>query len=181
MAVWPVKRVPRPRHAVHVARARVPNVYPVKRARAAGEPLRAAVGDLKALLTTAGRVLNARSMAEGVAFRVVSFAVGTGGYYPREPTKATPIDVGATGLEAEVFRKAPVAFEQPIPEAMAVYCRIDKLEAPYGLGELAIFVEILDSPVPADIGDVVCYALVHFPINAHNSSQVLAWRVSITW
>jgi hypothetical protein len=145
-------------------------------------PVYGVVGDLDARLTTAGRILNARQLVEGLSFEATAFAVGTGGYYESNPTQAIPVNPGDSGLQAEVLRKGFALVEHPIPEAITLYCRLEKLEAPYALGELGVFVTILDSPLnPGEVGDVVLYALVHFPIDAHNLSKVCAWRVSITY
>lgn len=182
MATFPGKRISRVRHGTLKLTSVVPVVFPGKRIGGFYNPTFGAVSDLIAKLTTGGRVLNARSLVEGLAFKATAFAVGTGGYYPTEPTKATPVNVGDTGLQAEVFRKAFSGIEHPIPETTTLYCRLEKGEAPYALGELGIFVTILESPlVPAEEGSVHLYSLVHFPIDAHNFSKVCAWRVSHTY
>lgn len=146
------------------------------------EPHIDAVGELVAQVTDKGREMHARRLAEGLAFGVVEFAVGTGGYYPQNPTKVVPLDPGATGLEAEVYRRGFSGIEAPLPEATSFYCRLDFTEANYALGELMLVAEILDSPAnPGEVGTKLAYAIAHFPIDAHHTRKINAWRVVVTF
>ncbi len=139
-------------------------------------------GDLLAELTTAGRTYNARSVVEGLSFIVEAFAVGTGGYYPTNPTQARPIEPGRDALEAEKLRKGFSLIEHPAPTSTSFYCRLERLEAPYALGELGLFGRILSSPVnPLEVGTKFLYAVVHYPIQAKTTKQVYAWRTTVTF
>lgn len=184
MATWALKRVRRARKITQQLGLVVPASWPLKRPGLSRPPLYGVVGDLSARMTTAGRRLRARQNVDGIGIQITHFAVGTGGYMPQIPTQTIPVDPAATGLINEVLRKSFVAFgltvARPQPEAVSFYCRVEKLEAPYALGELALFATIVLSPGnPGEVGDQSCFALVHFPIDAHNSSKVLGWRVTI--
>jgi hypothetical protein len=162
--------------------ALVPLRYAGEMHAARPELLLDASGDMIAELTTAGRTYNARSVAEGLSFIVEAFAVGTGGYDPRNPTQERPIEPGRDALEAEILRKGFSLIEHPTATSTSFYCRLERLEAPYGLGELGLFGRILDSPlVPAEVGTVFLYAVVHFPISCKTTKTVCAWRAAITW
>ena len=68
-------------------------------------------------------------------------------------------------------------FEFPNPEAVSLVCRAGQMESNFGLGEVGIFVDIIDSVNPQEIGERVLYAVGHFPIVAKNSRSVFLTRV----
>jgi len=68
-------------------------------------------------------------------------------------------------------------FEFPTPQTVSLVCRAGQSEANFGLGEIGIYVDIIDSANPLEIGERVLYAIGHFPIVAKNSKSVFLTRV----
>lgn len=66
--------------------------------------------------------------------------------------------------------------ERPNPNAVSMVCRIGQDDGNFGLGELGIFVDIIDSVNPAEIGTRVLYAISHFAIVAKNTNSVFVTR-----
>jgi len=133
--------------------------------------------DIIALPTDIGRAWLARTLAEGVAFKVVEFAVGRGGYDPSNPTQALPIDPSDTELEDEVFRDYIDDIQAPNDLAYAFLCRLEAPEALAGLGELGLWAEVTWSPIPAEIGEKFMIVLAHFPMRVKTRRHVEGFRV----
>jgi hypothetical protein len=70
-----------------------------------------------------------------------------------------------------------LTIEYPNPGAVSLVCRASQAEGNFGLGEVGIYVDILDSVNPQEIGTRILYAIAHFPIVAKNSKSVLVTRV----
>lgn len=67
--------------------------------------------------------------------------------------------------------------ERPNSSAVSLVCRVPQTEGNFGLGEVGIYVDIIDSINPAEIGSRILYAVGHFPIVAKNSKSVFVTRV----
>jgi hypothetical protein len=71
--------------------------------------------------------------------------------------------------------------EYPNSSATSLVCRVAQSVGNYGLGEIGIYADIIDSPIASEIGERVLYAIGHFPIVAKNSSSVYVTRVIIQY
>lgn len=150
------------------------------------------VYDIEADLTDQGAQLHAIAIATGLAFRVVGFAVGVGGYYPSALGKTMPVDKTLTTLISQVFPTAgnppePIdRYETASPYAKSFLCRLDVLEAIEPLGEWGLFVEVLSDPcgdwaaVGGTVGDIVLYAVAHHPVDCKTQHHVFVNRFIIT-
>ena len=133
--------------------------------------------DIMALPTDLGRYWLAQTLVRGVAFKVVEFAVGRGGYDPANPLQAYPVDPSDTELEDEVFRDYIDDVQSPNDLAYAFLCRLEAPEALAGLGELGLWAEIVWSPDPTEIGEKFMIVLAHFPMRAKTRRHVEGFRV----
>lgn len=70
-----------------------------------------------------------------------------------------------------------IDIEQPNPESVSLVCRVPQNDGNFGLGEVGIYVDIVDSINATEIGTRVLYAIGHFPIIAKNSKSVMVTRV----
>jgi hypothetical protein len=132
--------------------------------------------DIIALPTLVGRSWLARTLADGVAWKVVDFEVGRGGYDPTDPTQPLPIDPTVTALDDPVFRDRVDDVQSPNDLAFAWLCRLEAPEALAGLGELGLWAVVTDSPVPAEIGTEFLLLLAHFPLRVKTSNHVEGFR-----
>lgn len=137
-----------------------------------------------ATITDAGRNLLARASLGDVAFRVYGFAVGQGGYDVSNPINTTPINTASSDLLYQFFpalgsEKEISGFVYPTPKTLVVDCRVAELEAIAGLGEIGLWVEILNSSAPAEIGTNVLFALGHFGLMTKTPRQVILYRFVI--
>jgi hypothetical protein len=66
--------------------------------------------------------------------------------------------------------------EFPNVSAVSLVCRIGPTDANVGLGELGIYVDIIDSVNPDEIGSRILYAITHFAIIAKNSNSNFVTR-----
>ena len=87
-------------------------------------------------------------------------------------------------LESAVFPTAApntvqpfLDIEFPNTQATSLVCRAEQTEANKGLGEVGIYVDIIDSVNPQEIGNRVLYAIGHYPIVAKNAKSVFLTRV----
>jgi len=95
------------------------------------------------------------------------------------------LDGGANpNLENPVFPPAApgtiedfLDIEFPNPQATSLVCRAGQSEGNFGLGEVGIYVDIIDSVNPQEIGKRILYAIGHFPIVSKNSKSVFVTRV----
>jgi len=145
---------------------------------ASGAPI--LCGDTHALATITGRTLLARSLAEGLAFKIVTFAVGTAGYDPTDLTKALPVDNTLTTLPGEIFSDAVDLVETPNDTGRSFYCRLQPSEANYGLGDIGIWGQIVHSPEnPAEVGTTFLFAIVNQPFQGNNEDYTYIYRVVV--
>ncbi len=66
--------------------------------------------------------------------------------------------------------------EFPNMSAVSLVCRIGQTDGNFGLGELGIYVDIVDSVNSAEIGTRILYAISHFPIVAKNVNSNFVTR-----
>ena len=71
--------------------------------------------------------------------------------------------------------------EYPNSSATSLVCRVAQNVGNYGLGEIGLYADIIDSIEPNEIGERVLYAIGHFPIVAKNTSSVYVTRVIIQY
>jgi len=111
--------------------------------------------------------------AGGLGFNNFGVTPGTGvlggGISPSLESERFP---ASAPLQVEPF----FDIEFPNLSAVSLVCRIGLIDGNFGLGELGIYVDILDSVNPAEIGTRVLYAISHFPIVAKNSNSNFVTR-----
>jgi len=145
-------------------------------------PLGGQPSDAICILTDIGRQSLNRMPVEIFRIGVFSFAVGTGGYDPGDPLVATQPDQFAVELENKVFPVGMGAYEpvdrveRPNETGISFLCRIETDEALVGLGELGIFAQILQSPVPEEVGTWFMFGLMHFPMECKHMKKVCGYR-----
>ena len=162
--------------------------YPATGAKVAANaiPYGGVPNDVLAALTDAGRNLIARSMLEGLAFRIVGFRVGRGGYDPINPLNAQVLN----GADVELLDpmwptillppEAIARYEAPNDYGMSFLCRVPSADAIAGIGEFGVYAEILSSPVdPTEVGDTVLFAHMHRPLHGNTLQDVLVWRLCV--
>lgn len=138
-----------------------------------------------AAITNGGRSLLARMSMADVSFKLVGFDVGKSGYLDSNPVKIEPINPANTSLENKFYPAADVAgfasIERPHPKTLVLNCRLGHSEPSNvgAIGELGIWVEIIESSVPSEVGSKVLFAIAHFPIIVKNLQNVFVLRVLI--
>lgn len=149
-------------------------------------------GDTIANTTDYARELIARATLGLVVFKVVGFGLGRGGYNPSDVVQPLPLNLAATELSDKVFPTATpfdyepfISTEQPTSRACVYNCRVGSSvvagPADYGLGELALYGEIIKSDVPSEIGQVFLFAVSHFPLFCKTRRDTLLRRVVVTY
>lgn len=154
-------------------------------AAAAPAPFGAIPAGAVTILTTAGRTALNRQPVQQFRLDNWSFAAGTGGYNPADPTQATVPNPAAVALSNQVFPAAPGVYEpvdrieRPNDNAIAFLCRLEAGESLFAIGELGLFGQIVESPVPAEIGTWIMFALMHFPMQAKSDKTVQGYRFAL--
>lgn len=138
-----------------------------------------------ASMTDGGLALLASARVEGLAYKLIGFRVGRGGYDTTTPTNALPITSSVTELDDPVFpptSTSPEPFDRieyatATENAVSLVCRLDSGEALAGLGEIGIYAEILESPAdPTEVGNVVLFSVAHRPLFGKTTFDVGVWR-----
>ena len=148
--------------------------------------------DVLASLTDKARNLIARSTIGEVVIQVKGFGLGRAGFVPSNFIQTTPLSLTDMELTDKVFPDstpftyAPfVATEEPSPTIRVYNCRVGPSMFPgpadYGLGELALYGQILQSNIPAEVGQVFLYALSHFPVVCKTRRDTLLRRVIVSY
>jgi len=134
---------------------------------------------IQAKVTTLARQLLARSITDGTSFRIAEFGVGTGGYDTSFPIASIIVDPNATALSAEVFRDVVDLVETPMLNgiAKAFVCKISRTELKAGIGEIALYAEIVNSPYEPEIGTKIVFAIVHQPLSGKTYNHVQTYRI----
>lgn len=138
--------------------------------------------------TVSGAIVTIAAIAAGDLGNLntlVEFDTGGLGFNNFGVTPGTGFLAGGLSptLESERFpTSAPTDVEPffdiefPNVSAVSVVCRIGLTDGNFGLGELGIYVDILDSVNPDEIGERVLYAIAHFPIVAKNANSNFVTR-----
>lgn len=139
------------------------------------------VSSVSATVTNLAREYLARSVVDGTSFKITEYAVGTSGYDVGNPLSATLVDPNATSLTSEVYRDTIDLVETATLDgtAKSFVGRISRDELAAGIGEIALFAEILSSPFPSEVGTKFMFAVAHQPLNVKTSSHVVSYRVII--
>jgi hypothetical protein len=90
-----------------------------------------------------------------------------------DPSMENPRFPATAPNDVEAF----LDIEFPNSQATSLVCRASQTEANFGLGEVGIYVDIIDSVNPQEIGERILYAIGHFPIVAKNAKSVFVTRV----
>jgi len=143
--------------------------------------------NLIAQITNAGRSLCVRAPIEGLAFQFYGWALGRGGYDPTNPVHVLPINSADTALIDQVYPAvsnynlfALTDFENPTTRTVSCACRIflGNILANYGIGEIGIWVKILNSPVnPLENGTLVLFSITHTPIQTITPNSARVYRI----
>lgn len=144
-----------------------------------------AIGSIVSSVTYAGRVLAARRAKEGLAYKVVGFRVGSGGYNPEVPTQTVAVDANAPELTGTyTFPELPSDPEEVDQVqyandfAPAYLCRLNASEAVIPIGEWGLYVEITYSPEDeSEVGTKVLYAVFHRPMLTKTNMDVFVCRL----
>lgn len=139
------------------------------------------VSSISATVTNRAREYLARSIVDGTSFRITEYAVGTAGYDVGNPLSATLVDPNATSLISEVYRDTLDLVETATLDgtAKSFVARISRDELAAGIGEIALYAEILNSPFLPEIGTKFMFAVAHQPLNTKTFSHVVSYRVII--
>ncbi len=132
-------------------------------------------------VTNLARVYMARSIAEGLSFKVDKFAVGVGGYDISDPLSAIEVDPAAETLISEIFRSDVTLVENPTTNqtVKSFLCRVGKNDVAAGIGEIGLFATITHSEFSSEIGKTFLFALAHQPLQAKTNSHVVSFRLVV--
>lgn len=139
------------------------------------------VSPVVATVTDLAREYLARSITDGTSLRITHYAVGTSGYDPANPLSAIAVDPTATSLISEVYRDTIDATETATLDgtAKSFVARIARDELAAGIGEIALFATILDSPFSSEVGTQIMFAVAHQPLNVKTMNHVVSFRIII--
>jgi hypothetical protein len=141
---------------------------------------------IQASWTDGARQYLARVTLGQLAFQAVGFSVGRGGYQPLDAVHLTPLVLSNNALDDQVYPNvtgySPFdAIEEPSTSCRVYDCRLPNTVGPsnadYGLGEVAIWAQILRSNVGGEVGLVFLMALAHMPIKAKTNAEAYLLRV----
>ena len=122
---------------------------------------------------------------DGTIYAPVEFAVGTGGFNPVVPTTVIPVSTAAVALANEVYRDRiqRITYDTtnyPVdPWEVIYWCRVPRDVAVEAVGEVALFAEILWSPIPAEIGTSFMFALLHMPCQCRHKNTVHLYKLKV--
>jgi len=136
---------------------------------------------VEAKITDIARQYIARSICDGTAFKVDTFAVGSGGYDISYPTRAIEVNSASTELDAEIFRGTITIVEEVVVDgtSKSFVCRLAQNDISGGIGEIGLFATIIDSPYPAEVGAQFLVCLAHQPLNTKTKNHVTTYRVIV--
>ena len=145
---------------------------------------------IEAYLTDQSRQLLARTTIGQVYYQVQGFSVGRGGYDLSNPVHTIPINPASGALIDPVYpditgMAALQQIDQPTATTAVYYCRLPNTLVPsnadYGLGELGVWAQILQSNITAEIGQIFLFAVAHFPIQAKTNREAWLYRVVVQY
>lgn len=138
-------------------------------------------------LTTKGRNLATRSSIEGLSFQFLGWALGRGGYDPVNPVKILTINPNDTTLIDQIYPTIPFLnpfspsdLETPTYRTVSCACRIvrDTFGANYGIGEIGIWIKILNSPLnPLENNEQHLFSITHMPIQTITANTAKIYRI----
>ena len=130
-----------------------------------GEPVPHLFLQIDAEMTTLARRYTARGHTDGTSLRCTDFAVGQGGFDPLDYLAAIPVNPDVFNIVDQVFTDTIDYIEWANSRSVSFYCFIDTNEAAGAyLGEIGIYAEIQNSPIVSENGNVLLYAVGHFPL-----------------
>jgi len=91
---------------------------------------------------------------------------------------ATVLDNEGAGATSIIINKF-FGYEQPTPTDLVAVARVDRTEAAWALGEIAIHFETVWDTVPANIGKVWIGSIGHFPVLCKTTDTVFIFKVNI--
>lgn len=139
------------------------------------------VSPVVAAVTDLARHFMARSLTDGTSVRITHYAVGSSGYDPANPLSAIVVDPTATGLISEVYRDTIDLVETATLDgtAKSFVARIARDELAAGIGEIALFATITNSPFTFENGTQFLFAVAHQPLNVKTLNHVVSYRIII--
>ncbi|MDD5670386.1 MAG: hypothetical protein PHN49_01975 [Candidatus Omnitrophica bacterium] len=132
-----------------------------------GEPVPHLFLQVDAELTTLARRYTARGHTDGTSLQQFTFfVVGQGGHDPLDYLAATPVNPDViNGLVDTVFLGNIAHIEWANTRSISFYCPLDAGDADGSyLSEIGIYATIANSPIPGEDGDILLYAVGHFPM-----------------
>ncbi len=137
--------------------------------------------------TVSGDVVSILALANGDLGNLntlVVFDAGGLGLNNFDVTPDTGFLAGGIGpvLESQKFPAAApdvepfYDIELPNISAVSLVCRVGVTDGNFGLGELGIYVDIVDSVNPDEIGSRILYAITHFAIVGKNANSNFVTR-----
>jgi len=152
-----------------------------------GEPVPHLFLQIDAELTTIARRYIARGHTDGTSLRCTDFAVGQGGFDPLDYLAALPVNSDVFDVLVDpVFTDTIDYIEWANTRSVVFYCLLNSGDAAGNyLGEIGIYAVIQNSPIIAENGTPILYAVGHFPMLCRptvagvNSGRVVL-RVTVT-
>jgi hypothetical protein len=134
-----------------------------------------------ARITNHGKNLHARAIVDGTSFKIVKFAFGAGGYDPVDPLRPLVIDLNATELMQETYRKNVDVYETASVDGRirSFAAKLTRTELIGGIGEYALIAEILSSPYPTEVGTFFVYAIGHQGLQSKSRNHVETYRIIV--
>lgn len=144
-----------------------------------GDPSPLLLFSIDAEMTTLARYLLARGSIDGTSVFPKEFSVGRSGFDPFDFAVAIPVNPDSLTLDDDIFRDPIDNYEEPNASCGSFHCILDTADANETLGEIGIWAEIQNSPVTAENGTQILFAIGHFPLAAKNSSMRYGLRVVV--
>ena len=142
-----------------------------------GDPTPFLLLQIDAEMTYQARSLMARGLTDGTSLKMSQFSVGQGGFDPFNYKIALPVNPDAVVLYDPIFTDVIDYYESPNPQNACAYCFLDYLEANVTLGEVCIWSEIQNSPIPTENGQLIISSIGHFPLIAKADTIRIALRI----
>jgi hypothetical protein len=145
---------------------------------------------IQASMTDLARQYIARMLIGTFSFQAVGFSSGRGGYDQNDPVHILPLDTSLQALSDQVYPDttgytALQSIDSPSTTCRVYNCRMPNTPVPsnadYGLGEVAVWAQVLTSDVPSEIGTIFMLAVGHLPIRAKTNRDTFLWRVVVQY
>lgn len=120
----------------------------------------------------------------GKSYQVKYFSVSSGGHDPSDPTTAIAVDPAATVMPGDppIFGPEPVdAFELVADNCPVFVCNIEQGEVTGVVSSVALFAEIVYSPIPSDpeLGTTFLFAVYNRPILVMTGTDSAEFRINV--